>query len=524
MNVHQPVPHLITRFPSYSILFSGTVAGLVFAAGWPGWLLSIALLPWFYYASQPKTNWYQGLWLAVWFFLPFHAVVLSWFLDTNVSSLIGAGPGMALFAQIFSWLLMTVILTLCTLPLGYVVYRLRPLAARPVPFTWLLLPAAWVLCEWLRSIGFSLFLYGRGATIGDYWNFGSFGLGLMNTPLAYLSRLIGMYGLSFLTVLLTLALGRALFRRKYNPFAFVLASTLVLSLLVVLVTNRQNRTDSKAPPHPASVLQRSIDLASDYRADTPIRNRSADKKDLIVLPEYSEAFDPGATVFSDTFVTQRLAIGGISVDVDRGRTQKWYGTLEFRDYRGQVVHHNTKQLLIPTGEYLPYIFTSFYQLTGQQHIVDRFEEYRRVYKGDPPAIYRTPQFIVGPVACSGILGRPIYQKLTRDGATVLTNSASLVDFNGSKSYFRQSILMARFHAIANNRLFIQSTRGAPAFVLDNDGRYIVRPAGSDTRFIDFSFHSLSAKTIYTRVGEWPLLGSFGIVGVVVLEVIRKHRS
>lgn len=142
---------------------------------------------------------------------------------------------------------------------------------------------------------------------------------------------------------------------------------------------------------------------------------------------------------------------------------------------------------------------------------------RRLEKGQPPRIVKAERFVVAPVACSGILGRNIYRKLVNDGGQVLTNSASLLIFNGSKSYLRQSHQMARFHAIANNRTYIQSSKGAPAFVVDSNGHYLVAPEDNKTSFIDFDFEPKSTKTLYTRIGEWILVSSWIIVTIFLLR-------
>src|SRR5690606_38221442 len=115
--------------------------------------------------------------------------------------------------------------------------------------------------------------------------------------------------------------------------------------------------------------------------------------------------------FAQMFVSNRLKDNGISIDVSKGDQEKWYGTLEFRDNQGQKLSSQTKELLIPTGEYLPYILTAFYKTTGQQKIIDAFAQNRQVHKGSPPQIYNHPNLIIGPVACSGILGRNIYRNL-----------------------------------------------------------------------------------------------------------------
>lgn len=77
--------------------------------------------------------------------------------------------------------------------------------------------------------------------------------------------------------------------------------------------------------------------------------------------------------------------------------------------------------------------------------------------------------------------------------------------------------MARFHAIANNRTYIQSSKGAPAFVVDSNGHYLVAPEDNKTSFIDFDFEPKSTKTLYTRIGEWILVSSWIIVTIFLLR-------
>ena len=85
--------------------------------------------------------------------------------------------------------------------------------------------------------------------------------------------------------------------------------------------------------------------------------------------------------------------------------------------------------------------------------------------------------------------------------------------------------MARFHAVANNRPFIQATIGAPGFVIDSDGRYILAPDGSATEFADFSFTPKNNKTLYTKYGDWPLiLGAMFMTGFSGHLVFQNRKS
>lgn len=509
------------QYVYYAMLSSGAATGLVFTTGLPGILLPILLVPMLHnlsrYISQNKSH-RSILLLAASFFVPYHAVVLSWFLDTNISGLLGVGREVAALTAIASWMLGIVVITLPVLVVMALIKRYKYLPTNAF-FLALAVSSMWVLVEWTRSVWFSIFLYGSEATIGDYWNFGSLGLGIINTPLGYLGRLTGMYGLSFVTVFLAVALCALIRRQNYVLFP---ASVGIVTIGAVI--GYGGFLDATAtetlPRRNASVLQNEK-IEPQITYNTLVENKTATKKDLIVLPEYSKLFEPEYQIFAARAVNERLTDTGVSIDVSKGVESRWFGTLEFRNSQGNKVAAQTKELLIPTGEYFPSVFKAFFTLAGQSKIVDDFENNRQVYKGTPPKVHRTDELIIGPVACSGILGRNIFRDLTHQGAEVLTNSASLIDFQFSKSYSHQSQQMARFHAVANSRPFVQASLGAPAFVLDHQGTYIVAPTSVETKFIDFSFQPRDNKTLYTAFGEWVLVAS-GLV-LVVLTTNQSKR-
>src|SRR5690606_2445568 len=77
--------------------------------------------------------------------------------------------------------------------------------------------------------------------------------------------------------------------------------------------------------------------------------------------------------------------------------------------------------------------------------------------------------VVGAEACSSIISSEDYRTLTQKGATILTNSASLEIFNGSKVFNTQHKGMAKFMAVANARPMIQSAMDGSAFIMDHNG-------------------------------------------------------
>lgn len=507
------------QYPEVLVAFSGLLAGLTFSSNnLPVYIVPFALILFI----QGFTQNYQGLLtdkskilVCFYFFITFHGAVLSWFLDSNISGLIGASSKMSSFAAIFSWAVMSIVLTL---PMLLVVFGFKYIQRKHLSLKSIVVfSALWVVCEWLRSLVFSIFLMGPGGSIGDYWNFGSLGLAAIDTPLAPLSRLLGLYGLTFLVTFISLVTYKLL--REYKKRGAIILILMVLILVLLRHVSLMN--DSKLSPIINGSVLQNEHAVPDFSLNTPIESFSNEPKDIIVLPEYSYAFTADHSDFAARFVNNRLAKDGVSIDVDSGNLDERYGTLVFRNTRGEITGQQTKKLLIPTGEYLPYVVLVFYKITGQQSIIDEFNQNRAVQKGEDVRIHTSDKgTAIGPIACSGILDRNAHRQLARGGATIFTNSASLIDFGYSQSYFNESLQMAKFHAIANHRPLAQATLGAPAFVIDGDGAFVVPPSSNATKMIDFTVQPKKSKTFYTLAGEWALYLSITIVTLFL--VLSKY--
>lgn len=459
------------------------------------------------------------------FMAPYLLLVFIWVLDADVSGLSGGYRSPTTHAPYVILLLLTLISTTPMLLLAWLAWlrdQASKRAIRKVSDPWfllLILPAGWVLGEWLRSVLISAVFYGPNGSLGDYWNFGSLGLAAVQSPLAALSKIVGLYGLTWLVVA-TSGLILLLLTKQSRQIKTRLAIGLVLVIVSSIFIKGAWVSQSGAAKQ-GSVLQLSY-LTPDFFGPAKINNQIPNKKDLIVLPEYSGVFAANYSDFAKTYVTGRLANDGSAIDVDEWHNNGRYTVLQLRDNQGRLVDQHTKGFLIPTGEFLPTIVSSYYRFTGQQAVVDSFTANRLIKKGDSPKVFTGQQLEIGAVSCSGILSKTDYQRLTRQGAEVLTNSASLIILNKSQSYFRQSLAMAKFHSIANARVFIQASKQAPAFVLDQTGNYIVKPDEIKDQFTDFQFHTNTQKTVYSQLGEWVLWLSTGVI-VVYLAWPRLQR-
>lgn len=494
----------LQKHPQLIVAASGLLAGGVFSFGFSPLLLPLCLAVLIYnilyskYSRLSQTLLYTSI-----FFWAFYIVVLIWLLDVDTRTLVGLSTGSSKLFLVFWMMTMASVLTLASFPFAILLYVIKPKLKNNSLLTLAVLASGWVVIEWLRSLTFSLFLFAPEASVGDYWNFGSLGLGIVDTPVGFLSQYVGMYGMSMLVVTFSISLVWAT-KKQFKPALVMLSLVIITSIIGILY---------QAQPMPANKLKASV-LQLDSNGTESFTNNGTDikyldrsLKDLIVLSEYSRIYSDASKSYIQQYITNRLSENGVSLDVsdDFMQPNRRYNILVARNKSNDSLQTQSKQLLIPTGEYMPKVVHYFNKLFGYDDINQDFDNTRRLDKGQPPRVINTGSIKIAPVACSGILSRGIYRQLAREGGEVLTNSASLVVFRNSKAYFRQSIQLARFHAVANQRTYIQASNAAPAFVIDHNGKFVVPPEDTKSAFIDFSFTPKSNQTLYTRYGDWPLV-------------------
>jgi len=370
--------------------------------------------------------------------------------------------------------------------------------------TILLLPAIWILAEFGRSLFFSVFFIGPGGSVGPYWNFGSLGLVVSSTWLGYASRLVGLYGLSFLVILSALAVFQVLCK-KYS-YGLLLLIPLTLSIGGYALYNQP--VGKKLQVHAVGL---GPDMEQGYETKLKNQLNSLDNADLTVLPEYSYYFadsdgqPTGRSLPSET---------GMVIDSRSGTAQQGHRNITtFYQANGNILAEETKKFLIPGGEYVPYIYQAVLVASGNTDILHAVENDHGVKVGakkEQPFLYNNVDY--GALACSGAIAPNLYAGLSAQGATVLVNSASLSTMGISDLYYRQASQMASFIAVSNARPFVQAARGGPSYILNKDGRTEqILKSPKDVAFITASVATNQQKTIYTKYGEFVLALSVGLV-------------
>ncbi|RMD69550.1 MAG: apolipoprotein N-acyltransferase, partial [Gammaproteobacteria bacterium] len=141
-------------------------------------VFGLAWLFWLWRHTSPR----QAFRLGWWFGLGMFGLGVSW-VEVSIARYGGVGEG-------FAWFLtasFVAILALYPAFLGYIVQSLYPREGKVKG--WLVLPAAWVLMEWLRGWLFS----------GFPWL--ALGYSQIDAPLGGMAPLLGVYGISWLTAL-----------------------------------------------------------------------------------------------------------------------------------------------------------------------------------------------------------------------------------------------------------------------------------------------------------------------------------
>ncbi len=301
----------------------------------------------------------QFLWYCALFGYVYCGLVLRWVFAINALDLIGD----TFFATLFTGL--TYVLMVGALAVGFVVsgYLYRQLNISVKNKTIILLPALWIIGEYIRSVFFSVFAMGDGGSLGHYWNFGVLGFSVMHSPLKYASRIVGSLGISFLLVLIAVALYQLAHRRwRYAPL-------LLVPIVFSVVGWRVYQNPGHTTLHVASVgLHESVEAGYETTLREALKAESA--LDAMVLPEYSNYFFN--TEGSRTSATLPKGVQLVIDSASARHTDKIHNMVSFYQPDGTVLSQQAKSFLIPGGEYLPYIYHIILFYSGNQNCFMNF--------------------------------------------------------------------------------------------------------------------------------------------------------
>lgn len=323
---------------------------------------------------------------------------------------------------------------------------------------------------------------------------GSPALLVINTPLAFASRFIGFFGLGgAIWLLIYLVVHKRAWRQSF----LLLGAISSISLVGFAVYQ----------PQPAATLQASVTRAEASRSPSIA---SKDDPTLVVLPEFGlNGFSPDTDRISAQDSKTGTKSHGYyigSMQTNQFSPAARSNTLVFGSSQQTLVQRQNKHRLIPLGEDLPYLVHGILRLSGQTKTLDFFASERSIIPSSQqlkPFRTNTTDLVVGGAVCSSIISTRDYRLLTRDGATILTNSAALGVFNNSRVFTAESSSLARFMAIANDRYFLQSSTDGTLLIINHNGRILAQTTKQET--LQQQVATFKARTLYTLLGEWVVL-------------------
>ena len=497
-------PSTRRRGLAFSALSGLLLIGAFPALDW-GWLAWVALVPLLLTFSQCTRR--DALWNGFVFGLVFFGGLISW-LDVFAGHAIG--PALGGVAWIGATLAQAGVMW-CFAGWASALHRSRNVWA------WRLgVPALWAVLEWMRQLG----------ALGTGW--GDLAYAQHKSLLILqVTKLTGVWGLSFLIVLVNVTLAELIEQRKIGRFPVATAALIVAALAFGGITLSQEQL---RPNFTAAALQGNVDpnvVWSNGRPESPVYVRRVmdtyhqmgqqSKAAFVVWPE---------TTFPGFLLTDEQLRGEVARDALQNKQAVLVGGRAFDalakqetntaftfNPMGLVSGQYSKQQLVPFGEFVP--FHQYLPVLRLLHLA--------IYDmkpGAPNQPLSDGGATVGKVGIA-VCYESSYGWLTREqvarGAGIL---AVITDdcWFGHTAAASQHASIAAVRAAESDRYLIRSAATGISQVIDPTGKVIAEAGLFRQAIVAAPVQSRTTITPYVRWGDWFIWACFLIlVGIVGAE-------
>jgi apolipoprotein N-acyltransferase len=463
--------------------------------------------------------------------IPAAAMAGWWFgLGYFVPGLYWIGYAFLVDAPTFAWLLPFAILGL---PAYLALFTALGFALARLIWTsdaWriLALAASLTLSEWLRGHVLS----------GFPWN--AFGYALTEPlALAQTASLIGLWGLTFLSVAIFASPAVLIDRVRGRPPWIAPASALVLLAAMAIYGGVRLASQPTRPVAGAKlrIMQPNLpqDARFNYAAKAEVMRKYLALSDRATTPQSTGVRDVGILIWPESafpfFLTREAdAMAQIAELLPRGtvlitgavrapelppgeRIRRAYNSIYVIDHDGSVLSVYDKLHLVPFGEYLP--FQDFMEKLG-------FVQLTKVSGGFIPGLRRKPMDVPGappmlPLICyEAVFPGDVAAGGDRPGWIVnLTNDGWFGISTGPYQHLQQ----ARLRAVEQGLPLVRAANTGVSAVIDPVGRIVARLGLGVEGVLDATLPSAIPPTVYARLGDVP---AAVIVAAAILLVIRRR--
>ncbi len=366
----------------------------------------------------------------------------------------------------------------------------------------LLAPAVIVLLEWLRSVLF----------LGFPWL--SLGYGVIDAKVAQYAAVFGVFGVSFILLLLVvLPLLQVSGRQRLALVGVVLAVGLLPRYLPTPQPAEGKSTT-------VALVQGNMPVIVDYNSDILSQNlvqyhlltekAVADRPDVVIWPESAQPF---------FYVEAKDFLGDIYA------MQQQYGFdliagMPHVDWQGQQIYNSvllqpqqpdvskppqfySKAHLLPFGEYLPFrqLFSFF-----RYFVIIQMADFTAGPAVQPPMRAGGLAFSVS-ICYEAVFGNEIRQNARN--ADILLNVSNDAWFGRSKAQ-RQHLNIARMRAVENQKMLVRATNDGRTVVVSPQGRVLKALPSFVEGVLTARVQGYAAITPYARFGDSLILALAGL--------------
>jgi apolipoprotein N-acyltransferase len=404
---------------------------------------------------------------------------------------------------VLSVVILLLLVVYLSLFIGAFTFLTRLIQVRSGIETFFLTPIIWAALEYLRSFLLTGFPW---AELGHSQ--------YLNLPFIQMADITGVYGLSFVILLVNTTLFSVLrqWTKKIFPFREVAITALILLGFLIYGYVKIESVDRQMFQNPSlkiGLVQGNIDQSikwdESFQKETlKIYERlsfkvSEAKPDLIIWPETATPF-----FFQDAKEYQPFVL-----DIPK-KTNAFllFGTPSYKIEKGKINHYNSAYLvstsgqlkgrydkihLVPFGEYIPMQNLLFFIGSLGEGIGD-FKSGKKIFN------FPLPQGKFGVLICFEIIFPDLCRKFVKDGANFLVTITNDAWFGRTSAPY-QHFSIATFRAI-ENRVFIAraANTGISGFI-DPKGRILKQGRIFTEEAMNGTIRLSSEKTFYTLYGD-----------------------
>lgn len=369
-------------------------------------------------------------------------------------------------------------------------------------------PALWTAIELARTYVFS----------GFPWSLLGYSQYLV-LPVVQIADITGVYGISFLIVLVNAALAEFIIDRKNYPGLLVALVVILLALGYGFV---KLRTPEQKADMKVSVVQGNIEQDKKwdpaYQAETLAiysrltREALTEHPDLVIWPETAVPFYFGGVASTDQAMTADLAafvkktgtpllFGSPTYEVRPNRQLIGRNSAFLLSADGQIEATYHKIHLVPFGEYVPLKNVLFFVEKMVQAIGD-------FQAGDAYTVMTVPlqgngahaDARLSTVICYEIIFPDLVRRFVANGANVITTVTNDAWFGRTAAPY-QHFSMAVFRAIENRVPVARAANTGISGFIDAQGHILATSGIFTEAHITRTIVPGHEKTFYTRYGD-----------------------